>query len=111
MKIYDNFEKAHKHFKFPGSHRVGALHKYEHIIRIYSDSVSKPDYFNKSKTQFFYTLKSQLVKQKFLNNKKDNIPVKVFTKDILLNKVIYHGKFEVIGIRQMGKYVLLQKKH
>ena len=111
MNIYDNFEKAHKHFKFPGSHRVGALHKDDHIIRIYSNSVSKPDYFNKSKTQFFYTLKSHQVKQKFLNNKKDNIPVKVFTKDILLNKVIYHGKFEVIGIRQMGKYVLLKKKH
>ena len=111
MKIYENFEKAHKHFKFPGSHRIGALHKDDHIIRIYSNSVSKPDYFNKSKTQFFYTLKSHQVKQKFLNNKKDNIPIKVFTKDLNLNKAIYHGEFKVIGIRESGKYVLLQKNH
>lgn len=111
MKIFDNFEKAHKHFKFPGSHRIGALHQDNYIIRIYSNSVSKPDYFNKSKTQFFYTLKSQLVKQKFLNNKKDNISIKVFTKDLILNKAIYHGEFQVVGIRESGKYVLLQKKH
>ena len=111
MKTYDNFEKAHKHFKFPGSHRVGALYKYNHIIRIYSNSVSKPDYFNKSKTLFYYTLKSNLIKLKFLNNKKDNIPIKVFTKDLNLNKAIYHGEFKVIGIRESGKYVLLQKKH
>ena len=111
MKIFDNFEKAHKHFKFPGSHRIGALVKDNYIIRIYSNSVSKPDYFNKSKTLFYYTLKSQQVKQRFLNNKKDNRSIKVFTKDIKLNKVIYHGEFYVIGIRDSGKYVLLQKKH
>ena len=111
MKTYDNFEKAHKHFKFPGSHRIGALPYNNYIIRIYSNSVSKPDYFNKSKTQFFYTLKSQVVKQKFLNNKKDKIPVKVFTKVLRLNKVIYHGEYHVIGMRQSNKYVLLQKKH
>ena len=111
MKIYDNFEKAHKHFKFPGSHRIGALFKDNYILRIYSNSVSKPDYFNKSKTLFYYTLKSNIVKQKFLNNKKDNRSIKVFTKDIELNKAIYHGEFEVLGIRQSNKYVLLQKKH
>ena len=56
MKVFDNFEKAHKHFKFPGSHRIGALFKNSYIVRIYSNSVSKPDYFNKSKTLFYYTL-------------------------------------------------------
>ena len=111
MKTYDNFEKAHKHFKFPGSHRIGALIKDNYILRIYSNSVSKPDYFNKSKTLFYYTLKSQQVKQRFLNNKKDNRSIKVFTKDLNLNKVIYHGEFQVIGIRDSGKYVVLQKKH
>tara|TARA_Y100000591_G_C21605138_1_gene579958 strand:+ start:463 stop:798 length:336 start_codon:yes stop_codon:yes gene_type:complete len=111
MKIFDNFEKAHKHFKFPGSHRIGALFKNSYIVRIYSNSVSKPDYFNKSKTLFYYTIKSKLIKQKFLNNKKDKISVKVFTKDINLNKVIYHGEYQVVGIRQSDKYVLLQKNH
>ena len=108
MKLFDNFKLAHEHFNFQGTHRIGALHNNDYIIRIYSNSVSKPDYFNRSKTLFYYTLKSKKVKDFFLNNKKSNKLVDVFTKDLQLQKVVYHGKFKVVGIRNNSKHVLLK---
>ena len=111
MKLFNNLIEVHNYFKFPGTHRIGALSQNGLIIRIYSNSKSKPDYFNKLKTQFYYTLKSDKIKHQFLNNKKLNHFIYVFTKDLIKDKVVYHGKFKVIGLRENNKYVLLQKTH
>ena len=109
MKTFTNIKSAHEHFKFPGSFRHGTIITNNLVIRIYSNMNSAPDYFNKTKTIFYYTIKTPKRLLGFKENKKQNIPLHLFVKDKLNNDVIYHGKFKVIGFRENNKYVVLKK--
>lgn len=110
MKEYNSIKQAHEQFEFPGSYRRGCIIKDNIVIRVYSNSVSAPDFMKigKNKIQFFYTLKSALIQDAFKNTKKTNNLVHVFTRNIDTKKVEYYGKFKVKGFRENNKYVLLE---
>ena len=110
MKEFSSIKEAHQYYKFPGSYRRGCIIKNNIVIRVYSNSMSAPDYMknNKDKIQFFYTLKSALIQDAFKNTKNTNNLVHVFIKNIDSNKVEYYGKFKVKGFREDNKYVLLE---
>ena len=107
--IFKNIKTAHEHFNFPGSFRHGTIITNNLAIRIYSNMESAPDYFNKSKSIFYYTIKTPKRLIAFKQNKKDNKSIHVFVKDKVNNKVVYYGKFKVAGFREANKYVALQK--
>ena len=104
MKYYTGIREAHEEFEFPGSYRTGSVIKNGTIIRIYSNSKSKPDRFTKSGT-FQLFLKNDAIRAAFRENKKLDKTVHVFTRNLELNKVEYHGEMLVSGFR--GDYVLL----
>lgn len=104
MKYYTGIREAHEEFGFPGSYRTGSVIKDGAIIRIYSNSKSKPDRFTKSGT-FYYFIKNDGIRAAFRENKKLGKPVHVFTRNTELNQVEYHGEMLVSGFR--GDYVLL----
>ena len=108
MKTFKNIKQAHQHFNFPGSYRVGAIIKENIVIRIYSNSVSKPDFFKNNSKQFFYIIKNDKILEAFKNTKKHQSLIHVFTKDLENDNVIFHGKYKVKGFRQKNKYVLLE---
>ena len=56
MKYYTGIKEAHAKFNFPGSYRTGTIIKKGIVVRIYSNSHSKPDRFTKSGS-FYYFLK------------------------------------------------------
>jgi len=99
--LFKNIKEAHYYFNFPGSYRVGSIIKNGNVVRIYSNSDSKPDFFNKNKSKFYYVLNSNKIKNAFLNNKKNNIKVRVFIKE--QDNVKYYGLFSVIGLRKNNK--------
>ena len=105
MKYYTGIRIAHEEFGFPGSYRTGSVIKDGTIIRIYSNSKSKPDRFTKSGT-FYYYLKNDTIRAAFRENKKLGKTAHVFTRNPELNKVEYHGEMLVSGFR--GDYVLLK---
>lgn len=105
MKYYTGIRVAHEEFGFPGSYRTGCVIKNGSVIRIYSNSKSKPDRFTKSGI-FYYFLKNDAIRAAFRENKKQGKTVHVFTRDLELNKVEYHGEMLVSGFR--GDYVLLR---
>ena len=107
--IFKNIKSAHEHFNLPGSYRHGTIITNNLAIRIYSNMDSAPDYFNKSKNIFYYTIKNNRRFEAFKQNKKENKPIHVFVKDKEINGVIYYGKFKVTGFREGNKYVALQK--
>lgn len=107
--IFKNIKSAHEHFNFPGSYRHGTIITNNLAIRIYSNMDSAPDYFNKSKNIFYYTIKTNRRFEAFKQNKKEGKPIHVFVKDKETNGVIYYGKFKVMGFREGNKYVALQK--
>ena len=106
MKYYKGIRDAHEDFGFPGSYRTGSVVKDGIVIRIYSNSKSKPDRFDKSGV-FYYFLKTDKIREAFRENKKNNIGIHVFVRNLDLNKVEYHGKMMVKGFR--GNYVLLSR--
>jgi hypothetical protein len=107
--IFKNIKSAHEHFNFPGSYRHGTIITNNLAIRIYSNMESAPDYFNKSKSIFYYTIKTTRRLEAFKQNKKENKPIHVFVKDKENKSVIYYGKFKVSGFRDGEKYVALRK--
>ena len=108
MKTFKNIKEAHLYYKFPGSYRVGAIIKDNLVIRIYSNSVSKPDFFKNNGKHFFYIIKNDKILEAFKNNKKHQSNIYLFTRDLENNNVIFHGEFKVKGFRQKNKYVLLE---
>ena len=70
--IFKNIKIAHEHFNFPGSYRHGTIITNNLAIRIYSNMDSAPDYFNKSKSIFYYTIKTNRRFEAFKQNKKED---------------------------------------
>ena len=105
MKYYTGIKEAHEAFNFPGSYRTGTIIKKGIVVRIYSNSHSKPDRFTKSGS-FYYFLKNNKIRVAFRENKKLGKGVHVFTRNLELNTVEYHGEMLVSGFR--GNYVLLR---
>ena len=69
MKYYTGIKEAHEAFNFPGSYRTGTIIKNGIVVRIYSNSHSKPDHFTKSGS-FYYYLKTPVIRMAFRENKK-----------------------------------------
>ena len=107
---YKNIKEAHSKFYFPGSYRNGTLINDNIVIRIYSNSESAPDYFEKNNKYFYYVIKNEKIYNAFKNNKKGNIYIHVFKKNKYKQNVEYYGLYKVFGFRQNKKYVLLEKK-
>jgi hypothetical protein len=107
MKQYKNIKEAHYDYNFPGSYRTGCIIKDNIVLRIYSNGISKPDYFKNNNKDFYYIIKSDKILKSFYNTKKNNKLVRVFTK--INDKVIDHGLFKVKGFRYQNKYILLSK--
>ena len=106
MKYYTGIKEAHEAFNFPGSYRTGTIIKNGVVIRIYSNSVSKPDRFTKSGS-FYYFLKNNKIRSAFRETRKKGLDIHVFTRDLELNKVEYHGTMRVKEFR--GDYVVLER--
>lgn len=106
---FKNIYEAHKYFRFPGSYRFGAIINNGLVVRIYSNSISRPDFFSSNKKYFYYVLKNIRIYEAFKKNKLNNKRVHVFTKNKEEENVVYHGLYKVIGFRQHKKYVLLEK--
>ena len=106
---YKNIKEAHSKFNFPGSYRNGTLIKDDIVIRIYSNSESAPDYFEKNYNYFYYVIKNEKIYNAFKNNKKENIFIHVFKRNKYKQNIEYYGLYKVFGFRQNKKYVLLKK--
>ena len=106
MKNYRGIKEAHAEFNFPGSYRTGTIIKNGIVIRVYSNSVSKPDHFTKS-GNFYYYLKTPEIRMAFLETRKQKLEIHVFTRNLELNMVEYHGTMRVKEFR--GDYVVLER--
>jgi hypothetical protein len=106
MKYYTGIKEAHAEFNFPGSYRTGTIIKNGVVIRIYSNSVSKPDRFTKS-GNFYYYLKTPVIRMAFRETRKQKLEIHVFTRNLELNTVEYHGTMRVKEFR--GDYVVLER--
>ena len=109
MTLFKNIKEAHQKFKFPGSHRIGTVINNNLAIRVYSNSISAPDYFNKNFNKFYYFIKNDKILNAFKNNKLSNKNIYLFVRDLEKGVVVYHGQFKVMGFRKKNKYVLLEK--
>lgn len=109
MKYIKNIKEAHSKFNFPGSYRTGTLTKNNLVVRVYSNSVSANDYFSNKNKNFYYIIKSLKIYDCFKNNKKLNINLHLFKRNLENNNVEYFGLYKVKGFRQNNKYVLLEK--
>lgn len=106
MKYYTGIKEAHAEFNFPGSYRTGTIIKNGIVVRIYSNSVSKPDRFTKSGS-FYYFLKNNKIRLAFRETRKQKLEIHVFTRNLELNAVEYHGIMRVKEFR--GDYVVLER--
>tara|TARA_B100001057_G_C22296034_1_gene736364 strand:- start:235 stop:579 length:345 start_codon:yes stop_codon:yes gene_type:complete len=106
---FKNIYEAHKYFRFPGSYRVGAIINNDLVVRIYSNSLSRPDFFSINKKYFYYVIKNSRIYEAFKKNKSNNTSVHVFTKNLEEDNVVNHGLYKVKGFRKNKKYVLLEK--
>lgn len=106
MKNYRGIKEAHAAFNFPGSYRTGTIIKNGLVIRIYSNSVSKPDHFTKA-GNFYYYLKTPVIRMAFRESRKQGLEIHVFTRNLELNVVEYHGTMSVKEFR--GDYVVLER--
>lgn len=104
MKYYLGIKQAHEAFNFPGSYRTGTIIKNGIVVRVYSNSVSKPDRFTKSDS-FYYFLKYDTIRAAFRKTRKVGLDIQVFTRNLELNAVEYHGTMRVKEFR--GDYVVL----
>jgi hypothetical protein len=105
MKYYTGIKEAHEAFNFPGSYRTGTIIKKGIVVRIYSNSHSKPDRFTKSGS-FYYFLKNDTIRAAFRETRKQKLKIHVFTRNLELNTDEYHGEMLVSGFS--GNYVLLR---
>lgn len=106
MKNYRGIKEAHAVFNFPGSYRTGTIIKNGVVIRIYSNSVSKPDHFTKA-GNFYYYLKTPKIRMAFSETRKQGLMIHVFTRNLELNVVEYHGTMSVKEFRE--DYVVLER--
>lgn len=89
MKIFKNIKSAHEYYNYPGTYRHGTIYDETGVIRSYSNGTK--DFF-KNET-FFYEIKDEHIKNKFLLNKKNKKSLRVFLKQ---NKIVYDlGLFKV----------------
>ena len=91
MKLFKNFKKAHEHYNFPFSHRIGTVYNDKGVIRSYSNGeydIEKDNY-----KIFYYKIKNDKIKEAFLLNKINNKALKLFVK-------------VKEGVLDLGKYIV-----
>ena len=75
--LFKNIKSVDLYYKYPMSHRIGAIYDQFGIIRIYSNG--KKDDYETSK-YFYYRLKNDKIKEKFKNNIINKKKVRVIIK-------------------------------
>ena len=89
MILFKNIKSAHEYYSYPGSYRHGTIYDKTGVIRSYSNGTK--DFFKNE--IFFYEIKNENIKTKFLLNKKNNKSLRVFFKK---NNIVYDlGLFKV----------------
>ena len=79
MKLFKNFKKAHEHYKYPSSHRIGTIGDDKGVIRSYSNG-EKGDIIMDEGNKIYYVIKNNKIKNLFTLSKQNNRKLRFFKK-------------------------------
>ena len=100
--IFKNIKTVDTYYKYPMSYRFGSIYNEDGIIRIYSNGKNN-DY--ETKKFFYYRIKNDLIKSKFILTKNNNKKIRVFQK--IEGGVLDKGEYKVKMV--LNNYVRLEK--